>query len=321
MNTNELLQKPEYSFLKTNPDLSNIIYLTLSGSHGYGTNVEGSDADLRGVLIEDKRYLLGLNSFEQFEDKASDTVIYGLNKFVHLCVNANPNAIELLGTDVDCMAIMTDKGHLLRDNAGLFLSRRVINSFGNYATAQLRRLQNALCHDSYEEEAKTNHLLNSLNAQFEHFKRMYTDFDNGAIRIYTDEESNDLLFDVELKNYPVRDFVGIYSELSNTMRSYNKLNHRNNKKDDAHLYKHAMHLIRLLLTGTDILNGKGIITKRVDEHELLMDIRNGKLSFDEIFELTSVHQANFEMAAKKTHLAYEPDVHMIDELLFSLYEM
>ena len=317
---NNLLKNAEYRFIHTNPDLQNIIYLTLSGSRGYGTNNENSDTDLRGVLIEDRKYLFGLKTFEQFEDLPTDTVIYGLKKYVRLCADANPNALELLGTNEDCIVLMSDKGKLLRDNASLFLSQKVIGSFGNYATAQLRRLQNALCHDSYAEQEKTRHLRNTLHAQLEHFKRTYTSFDKGAINIYADPKSGELVFDIDLKSYPIKDFVGIYSELSNTVKTYNKLNHRNNKKDDAHLYKHAMHLIRLLITGTDILNGKGIVTMRTDEHEFLMDLRNGKYSFEEIFNLTDTYQGKFEKAAEKTALPLAPDMEKIEKLLIALYE-
>jgi hypothetical protein len=153
----------------------------------------------------------------------------------------------------------------------------------------------------------------------EHFKRTYTDFEHGAIKIYEDDSGKDLKFDINLKDYPVKDFVGIYSELSNTIKAYNKLNHRNNKKDESHLFKHAMHLIRLLITGTDILNGKGIITNRRDERDFLMDLRNGKYSFEEIFRLTDEYQEKFEKAAMDTTLPYEPDMDKIEGLLMDLY--
>jgi hypothetical protein len=80
-----------------------------------------------------------------------------------------------------------------------------------------------------------------------------------------------------------------------------------------------MHLIRLLITGTDILNGEGIITKRPNEHDLLMGVRNGVYSFDEVFELTNEFQEKFEEAAKNTKLPDKPDMAKIEGLLFSLY--
>jgi len=161
-------------------------------------------------------------------------------------------------------------------------------------------------------------LRNTLKNQLEHFRNTYTSFDKGAIKIFTGE-SNELLFDIELKNYPIKDFVGIYSEISNTARTYRKLNHRNNKKSDKQLYKHAMHLIRLLITGNDLLNGKGIITKRKAERDLLMSIRNGEYSFDEIFKITDEYQKKFEEASATTILPHQPDMDKIERFLISLY--
>ncbi len=315
----DLLNSEKYSFLKNNEDLKNIIYLTLSGSRAYGTDNEKSDIDLRGVLIEDKKYYLGLKTFDQFEDIPTDTVIYGLKKFFRLCADANPSALELLGTAPESIIKITEEGEILRSNASLFLSKKVINSFGNYSMAQLRRLQNALCHDSYEEKERTKHLNDTLNSQIEHFKQTYTDFDSNSIKIYENTSSGELDFDINLKSYPIKDFIGIYSELNNIIRTYKKLNHRNNKKDDAHLFKHAMHLIRLLIMGIDILDGKGIITNRKDEKSFLLDLRNGVYSFDEIFKLTNEYQYKFEKSAENTKLPDFPDMDKIEKLLISLY--
>ena len=314
-----MLEKTEYDFLRTNPDLSRVIYLVKSGSHAYGTATPDSDIDLRGVLVEPKQYLLGLRTFEQFEDLPTDTVIFGLKKFASLLAKANPNTIELLGVDDDCVVHITEQGKLLRDNAELFLSRRVTSSFGNYALAQLRRLQNALYRDSYTESEQNEHLKATLNAQMEHFQRTYTHFPDGSIELFAD--GSNLLFDISLKKYPVVDFVGIYSEMASIVKSYNKLNHRNKKKSEKQLYKHAMHLIRLLITGTDILLGKGIATRRKEEQSLLMDIRNGSMPFDGIFSLANEFQAKFQETARISKLPYEPDAEAIDRLLIKIYEM
>ena len=66
---NALLQTKDYDFLRTNPRLSGrIMLLGLSGSYGYGTNREGSDVDFRGVTLNLPSDLIGLTSFEQFEE-------------------------------------------------------------------------------------------------------------------------------------------------------------------------------------------------------------------------------------------------------------
>jgi predicted nucleotidyltransferase len=324
--TKEILNKDEYKFIHSNKNLGdNIIYLTLSGSIGYGTNLDNSDIDLRGITIERKENMYGFQSFEQFEDAETDTVIYGLKKFVSLALKGNPNILELLGTKDEHIIYMNKYGEALRKNRELFLSKRVINTFGNYASAQLRRLQNALARDEYPQEEKEKHILNTINNQMSHFSTNYTEFPKGSIKLYIDksdkkEIETEILMDINIDKYPLRDFVSIYSEMSNIIRDYDKLNHRNRKKDESKLLKHAMHLIRLLIMGTEILKTHEINTFREKEHDLLMDIRKGKYSYDELFKLVELYDFNFKEASVNTTLPKEPDERLVEELLISLYE-
>lgn len=322
--TKEILNKEEYNFINSNENLGeNIIYLTLSGSIGYGTNIDNSDIDLRGITIERKENIYGFQSFEQFEDAATDTVIYGLRKFVSLALKGNPNILELLGTKDEHIIYMNKYGETLRKNRGVFLSKRVIHTFGNYATAQLRRLQNALARDEYPKEEKEKHILNTINNQMNHFSSNYTEFPKGSIKLYidkSDKKEAEILMDIHIDKYSLRDFKSIYSEMSNIVHDYDKLNHRNRKKDEGKLLKHAMHLIRLLIMGTEILKTHEINTYREKEHDLLMDIRKGKYSYDELFKLVELYDFNFKEASVNTTLPKEPDERQVEELLISLYE-
>ena len=319
------LNSEEYEFLRKDPHLgSNILILTTAGSIAYGTNVETSDIDVRGVTLESKQDIMGLSSFEQFEDRTTDTVIYGLKKFIDLCLNSNPNVLEILGIAPEHLLVITKEGQLLRDNVDLFLSQKAIHSFGNYATAQLRRLQNALTRDNYPHAENEQHIFNSILNQMDHLKRIYKTFTNSEINLYIDksekkEIDSEIFIDINLKHYPLRDFKNIYSDMNNIVKDYSKLNHRNSKKDELHLNKHAMHLIRLLITGTEILEGKGVNTYREKERGLFLDIRSGKYSYSEIFEMVDEYEKHFKSAAMNTSLPLEPDYKRIEEIMIEIY--
>ena len=80
MNFQELLLSKEYDFLRSEPRLGDrIMLLGISGSYGSGTNREGSDVDFRGVTLNLPSDLIGLTTFEQFEHRTADTVLYSFN--------------------------------------------------------------------------------------------------------------------------------------------------------------------------------------------------------------------------------------------------
>jgi uncharacterized protein len=324
VNYKELVfNNPTYGFLKDNEHLGeNIMLLTLSGSISYGTNIKTSDTDIRGIALERPNELLGLDNFEQFEHKETDTTIYSFRKLVNLLLNCNPNCIEILATNPEHILTITDGGQKLRDNIGLFLSQRAADSFAGYATAQLRRLENALARDSYPQPEKEKHILKSINAQMYHLKERYKEFTDGELELFirdSDKEDyeTEIFLDINLKGYPLRDFKNIYSEMSNIVTDYGKLNKRNKKKDDLHLYKHAMHLIRLLLMGTEILKGEPVRTFR-KEREFLLDIRHEKYSFDQIFEMANIYEKEFEYAKENSPLPVKPDFTKINELVIEI---
>jgi hypothetical protein len=106
--------------------------------------------------------------------------------------------------------------------------------------------------------------------------------------------------------------------MNSTIRDYDKLNHRNNKKDEVHLLKHAMHLIRLQFMFIEIATTGKVNTYRENERQLLLDIRNGKYTYEEIFAIVNELDKQVEDAIKNIILPAEPDYKKIDELIIEI---
>ena len=191
----------------------------------------------------------------------------------------------LLGLSPDNYLYLNNIGQMLLDNKRLFLSKRAIQSFGGYADAQLRRLQNALARDTFPQSEKEQHIFNSVK------NAMYS-----------------------------------FNSSSNVVKDYDKIGKRNKKKDDLHLNKHAMHLMRLFMMAIDILEKGEINTYREKEHDLLMDIRFGKYQTDEgtfsdsFYDMMREYERRLHYVAEHTDLPAKPDFKRVQELVMTINE-
>lgn len=327
MDFKKLINNREYDFLRKHPRLgSRIILLGLGGSYAYGTDNDNSDIDLRGITLNLPSDLLGLTEFEQYEDRHTDTVIYSFNKIVRLFLECNPNTIELLGLDEEQYLIKTALGQELLEHKDLFLSKRAAKSFGGYAGAQLRRLQNAIARDSMPQLEKEQHIYNSVKNALEDFRRKNELFDKGNIHIYIDKAENpelqsEIFIDAEYRHLPLRDYQNMLNAMINVVRDYDKIGKRNRKKDDDHLNKHAMHLIRLFMMAIDILEKGEIITHRKQDADLLRSIRRGDFqkedkTFSEAFyQLLADYENRLERAVQRSVLPDNPDMEKVERFV------
>ena len=322
-----LIQTGEYDFLRKEEKLGrNLILLGLGGSYAYGTYQENSDIDFRGIALDRPSDLLGLTSFEQYEDDNTDTVIYSFNKMVKLLLECNPNTCEILGLEEEQYLIKTDLGQELLDRKALFLSKRAAKSFGGYAGAQLRRLQNAIARDALPQQERERHILNSVRNALEDFERRYGGFSKGNIHLYIDKAENpeletEIFVDASCRHMPLRDYENMWSVMHNVVKDYDKIGKRNRKKDDNHLNKHAMHLIRLFMMAVDILEKGEIITCRRQELDLLLKIRSGgflredKTFVPEFYDILEDYEKRLEKASRESSLPDNPDMEKVEEFV------
>ena len=328
----ELLKTEDYDFLRTDEHLGkNIILLTLGGSWAYGTNIETSDVDIRGIALNSKEELLTNINFEQRVNEATDTTIYSFNKIISLLSANNPNTIEILGCKPEHYLYLSPIGKELLDNKDMFLSKRCINAFGGYANAQLRRLDNKAAR-LVSQADQEKHILNSIeNARYSYPGKFFS-YPEDSIKLYTDVSHQDemdmeIYMDINLKHYPLRDYKGMWSDMNNIVKEYSKIGHRNNNAiEKGKLSKHMMHLVRLFLMCLDILDYGEINTYREKDHDFLMSIRNGKYLDDsrqpteEFFDIVSELEARLQESKAKTKLPDLPDYKRINQFMLSVNE-
>lgn len=300
-----------------------IILLTLGGSYAYGTNVEGSDVDVRGIALRTQEEILLGKDFEQFIDEDTDTVIYSFDKMCKLLAAANPNTIEILGVREEDILYIDPVGKELLEKKEMFLSKRVIQTFAGYANAQLHRLKNRSVR-GVDQKEREEHILESIKNASETIKERYKD-SSDSIRLYIDEAVNEdmeteIFMDVNMKHYPLRDYKDYWSELNSIVKSYKKIGKRNNSAyNRGKITKHAMHLLRLQMQLIDILE-KGEIKTYRPERDFLLRIRNG-LFFDgdrpkeEFFEYVEKLEKRINRLEEYTVLPDKPDWDSINHFI------
>ncbi len=85
--------------------------------------------------------------------------------------------------------------------------------------------------------------------------------------------------------------------------------------------KHAMHLVRLLRMGEEILSGQGVIVKRPDAQELL-SIRNGAWSYEQLLDYAETKDKLIRGELyKNTHLPKNPNIALASQVLMEAQDM
>lgn len=173
---------------------------------------------------------------------------------------------------------------------------------------------------------KEKHIRESMEGALKHFKDRYTSFEFGSIKLYEAESKRDdldleVVADINMSAFPARQFNSMINDLKNVLDNYEKLNHRNKKKDDNHLNKHAMHLVRLYLSCLNILETGDIRTYQEENLPLLLEIRNGKYMLEDgtydnaFFEYITDLEKQLEYAKENTSIPDEPDYKRIEEYM------
>jgi len=198
-----------------------IIYRCIVGSRAYGLDNDESDTDRRGIYLAPAELQWSLfGAPEQFEDNATQSCFWELQKFLTMALKANPNILECLYSPM--VEKITPLGEQLIAMRDAFLSQMIFQTFNGYAMSQFKKI----------EQDIRNH---------------------GEVR-----------------------------------------------------WKHAMHLLRLLLTGAATLR-EGRVPVRVETHrERLLSVKRGGLTWAEVDAWRKELHSDFEHALAETKLPERP---------------
>ncbi|MEU3148277.1 MULTISPECIES: DNA polymerase beta superfamily protein [unclassified Streptomyces] len=114
------------------------VYACVTGSRAFGLATEGSDTDRRGVFLAPTPLFW---RFEKppahVEGPAEEQFSWELERFCELALRANPNILECLHSPL--VEYADDTGRELLALRGVFLSRRIHETFTRYAYGRRRR--------------------------------------------------------------------------------------------------------------------------------------------------------------------------------------
>jgi hypothetical protein len=249
----------------------------------------------------------------------------------------------MLGCRPQDYAILTKAGKLIVDNGDMFLSKLAIKSFGGYADDQYNRLTHGLLGNGSNDDKKLEMLRGSLNRALEAFNAQHRNVGidlnirivktSKLLELYPDMEVEDecdnrhIILNGTITNTPVTELKTLISNIHTIQSQYGNINKRNTKKSGEKLAKHEMHLIRLYLMGSDLNSTGQIVTYREKEHNLLMDIRNGKYMTGDglkvtpdFYDMLKEIQEQYLYSIKHTILPDKPDKERITAIMSEIYK-
>ena len=263
-----------------------LIFMTVAGSRMYGTDMPASDVDKRGVCVPPKIVELGFaRNFNQQEFPNEDTTVFSLSKFMKLAVDANPNIIELLFAPEDTIITIHPTWERLLARRQDFLSAKAYYTFTGYAHSQLKRIKG---HRAWLDNPPT-HKPSREEFGLTQAGQGVRDLARGVDVAELSPETARIIAK-EKK----------YKAAQTTWDQYQKWKKERNPtraKMEAEFGfdgKHALHLMRLLRMGKEILTTGKLNVRRPDAEELL-SIRTGAWSYNKLVETADALKAELDV--------------------------
>lgn len=287
-----------------------------------------------------------------------DTVIYDLRKFMKLAADNNPNILDLLFCDRSDFLESTPSWEKILQHADKFLSRRCRYSYTGYAFSQLRRIKNHrgyLLNPPKKRPERADfglpeHKRLATPDMIGAYQWVLTEMLKDSVEslAFSDETTKELekvnyiglvQSQLDTKHFAqVQKITGATDEWMLAMSQEKAYSHamsdwtayenwakqRNPKRVELEAkygydIKHAMHLVRLIRMGEEILSQGKVFVKRPDAEELVA-IRNGAWTYDQVVAYAENMEEKMKSLYETSPLPKEANRVFLDKLCQDVIE-
>ena len=182
-----------------------VVYRCVVGSRAYGLDNDESDTDLRGIYLStpDMEWSL-FGAPDQFEDNATQSCYWELQKFLIMGLKANPNILECLYSPI--VEKVTPLGEELLALRQRFLSQMIFQTFNGYAMSQFKKIEQDIRNHGEVRWKHAMHLLRLLLSGAATLR-------DGRVPVRVDEERREQLLTVKRGEMPWTEVDGWRKEL------------------------------------------------------------------------------------------------------------
>jgi uncharacterized protein len=138
-----------------------VIYRVIIGSRAYGLDDENSDTDRRGIYLPPADLHWSLYGVpEQLENNEAQECFWESQKFLVLCLKANPNVLECLYSPL--VEICNPIAQELLDIRSIFLSKLIYQTYNSYVLSQFKKMEQDLRNQGSVRPKHAMHLIRLL---------------------------------------------------------------------------------------------------------------------------------------------------------------